>query len=207
MNKIIAVAAAVVLSLAASAAQAQSPTPQPKLVAPTGVGGCIYRSIPAAVSREAVTAILSHTSSVKVLREPIAAIAPKCTGRPFSDSDPDPAVVGSVMSVYARMVAAFALGSQLQLPERRLYEAWAAATPDEKAPFVASARSFLQPGVTFAAAKPEAAAPFVQRLGIGAQAQGPTVPQLVHMYYSAMALNELAEANLTARGASATENR
>jgi hypothetical protein len=56
MKKIIAVAA-VGLSLAAGAAQAQTPTPQPKLVAPTGVGGCIYRGIPAAVSREAVTAI------------------------------------------------------------------------------------------------------------------------------------------------------
>ena len=204
MKRII-VASAVVLSLAAHAAQAQSPTPQPKLIAPTGVGGCIYRSIPAEVSREAVTAILSHTSSMKVLREPVAAIAPKCTGHPFSDSDAD--VVGSVTSVYARMVAAFTLGRQLQLEERQLYDAWAAATPEEKAPFVASAQSFLQPGATYAAAKPDAATPFVQRLGVGAKAEDPTVPQLVHMYYSAMALNELAEANLAASGASATENR
>jgi hypothetical protein len=144
---------------------------------------------------------------VKVLREPIAAIAPKCTGRPFSVSDPDGAVVGSVMSVYARMVAAFTLGSQLQLPERQLYDAWAAATPEEKAPFVASAQSFLQPGAAYAAASPEAAALFVQRLGIDAKAQGPTIPQLVHMYYSATALNELAEASLAAKGASASENR
>jgi hypothetical protein len=206
MKKIIA-ASAVVLGLAAGAAQAQTPTPQPKLIAPTGVGGCIYRSLPDAVSRDAITAILSHTSIAKVLREPVAAIAPKCTSQPFSDSSPDPAVVGSVMSVYSRVVAAFTLGNQLQLPERQLYDAWAAATPEEKAPFFASAESFLQSGVTFAAAKPEAAAPFVQRLGIGAKAQGPTVPQLVHMYYSAMALNELAEASLAARGASPTRNK
>jgi hypothetical protein len=202
MKKIIAVSA-VGLSLAAGAAQAQTPVPQPKLIAPTGVGGCIYRRIPAAVSREAVAAILSHISSVKVLREPVSAIAPKCTGQPFSDTDGD--VVGSVMSVYSRMVAAFALGSQLQLSERQLYEAWTAASTEEKAPFVASARSFLQRGAVYAPARPEAAAPFVQRLGIGAKAQEPTVPQLAHMYYSAVALSEIAEASLAARGASAAE--
>jgi hypothetical protein len=206
MKKIIAVS--VVLILAAGAAQAQTPTPQPKVMAPTGVGGCIYRSLPEAVSRDALMAILSHTSSVKVLREPVAAVAPKCTGRPFSASDADGgAVVGTVMSVYLRIVAAGTLGSQLQLPEGQLYDAWAAATPEEKAPFVASAQSFLQPGATYAAAKPEAAAPFVQRLGIGAKAQGPTIPQLVHMYYSAVALNELAEASLAARAAPATKTR
>jgi hypothetical protein len=206
MTKIIAVSA-VVLSLAAGAAGGQTATPQPKLIAPTGVGGCIYRNLPEAVSREAVTAILSHTSSVKVLRGPVAAVAPKCTGRPFSDSDPDPDVVGSVMSVYARSVAGYSLASQLQVPERQLYDAWAAATPEEKAPFVTSAQSFLERGVAFAAAKPEAADPFVRRLGIAAKSPGPTLPQLVHMYYSAMALNELAEANLAAKGASPAQNR
>jgi hypothetical protein len=204
MKKITAVSA-VVLYLGAGGARAQTPIPQPKLVAPTGVGGCIYRSIPADVSRGVVTAILSHTNSVKLLREPVAAIAPKCTGEPFSDTDS--AVVGSVMSVYARMVAAYTLGSQLQLTERQLYDAWAAATPEEKAPFVASAQSFLQPRAAYAAAKPEAAIPFVQRLGISSKAEGPSISQLVHMYYSAMALNELAEADLTARGASATKGR
>ena len=135
----------------------------------------------------------------------MATIAPKCTGHPFSVSDAD--VVGSVTSVYARMVAAFTLEHQLQLGERQLYDAWAAATPEEKAPFVASAQAFLQPGAAYATAKPDAAAPFMQRLGIGAKAEDPTVPQLVSMYYSAMALNDLAEASLKARGASATGER
>jgi hypothetical protein len=206
MKTIVAISA-VVLSLAASAARAQTPTPQPKLVAATGVGGCIYRNLPEAVTRDAVSAILSHTGLVQVLRGPVAVVAPKCTGRPFSDSDPDPAVVGAVMSVYARMVSGYGLASQLQIPERQLYDVWAAATPEEKAPFVASARSFLQRGATFAAAKPEAAGPFVQRLGITATAPEPTMPKLLHMYYSAMALNELAEADLAARGASAAQNR
>jgi len=204
MKPIIAVWAAAV-GLTAGAALAQAPAAQPKLVAPTGVGGCIYRRIPEAVSRAAVSAILSHTSSVQVLRGPVAEIAPKCTGQPFSNADS--AVVGSVMSVYARMVAAFTLGSRLQLPERQLYDAWAAATPEEKAPFVASAQSFLRADAAYAAAKPEAAAPFVQRLGIDAKAQAPVIPQLVHMYFSAMALNELAEADLAARGASAAETK
>jgi hypothetical protein len=44
-------------------------------------------------------------------------VAPKCAGQPFSASDT--AVVGSVMSVYSRMVAAFTLGNQPQLSERQ----------------------------------------------------------------------------------------
>ncbi len=204
MNTIILAAAASV-SLATNPVEPSSPTAPPKLVAATGVGGCIYRKLPEDISRKAVLAILTHTSIATVLREPVARTAPKCTGQPFSDSDGD--VVGAVVSVYARTVTAVTLGRDLHLEERQLYDAWAVATDAERAPFLASAHSFLQPGVEYAAAAPDAAAPLVHRLGIGANAEGPSVLRLVALYYSAMALNELAEARLKARGASATDGR
>jgi hypothetical protein len=173
---------------------------QPALVTPSGVGGCIYRNLPSDVNRDAVNAVLSHGNIESVLKEPMAKAAPKCTGRPFSVSDG--AVIGSIFSVYSRMVAAFTLGRQLQLPERQLIQAWTAATPEERAPYLASAQTFIRPDATFQPAKQEASKPFEQRLGIGGKSQSGTVPQLLNMYYSAMALSQTAEADLAARGMS-----
>ena len=97
------------LVFAAGPALAQGPgaapaTPAVQLVPPSGVGGCIYRSLPESVSRDAVAAIMSHGDFRSILRGPTAAVAPRCTGRPYSDSDG--AVVGSVFSAYSRMIAA-----------------------------------------------------------------------------------------------------
>lgn len=177
--------------------------PQP--VRAGGIGGCIYRALPESVSKDALTAILSHTDIRRVLRDPVAAAAPKCTGRPYSDSDG--AVVGSIFSVYARMVAAYTLGQRLHLPQSELDAAWSAAPAAEKAPFLASAQSLVSSAQAYSAAKPEAVDPFVQRLGLAQGALDPDVPKLLHMYYSATALSELAEADLAARASAGGPTR
>jgi len=178
---------------------APAPTPGLQLVPPTGVGGCIFRKLPESVNRDALMAVMSHSDVVRVLREPVAAVAPQCTGRPYSASDA--ALVGAAISLYPRMVAASFLGTQLKIPQRQLDSAWTAATPDERAPYLASARSFLSPGGKFVPAAPGAVAPFQHRLDLTRDGLDPRVPQVLHMYYSASALSELSEAELAARGA------
>jgi hypothetical protein len=115
-------------------------------------------------------------------------------------------VVGSVFSVYSRIIAAYELGRRLKLPQRQLDAVWRSATSDEKAPFLASAQTFISPDSTFSPAKPDAAKPFVERLALSEPGLDPNVPKLVYMYYSAIALNEAAEASLAARGARATDH-
>jgi len=199
MSWMVGVSAAVVTAVAGAAA-AQTPaqpgpqaerTVEPQLVAPSGVGGCIYRNLSTDVSRDAVMAVLSHSDIGAVLRGPVGAAAPHCTKRPPSD----PAVVGAVFSVYLRMVSAYFIGRQLNLPQRQLDTAWTSATPEEKAPFIASARSFLSPAASFAPANPEAVAAFERRLELG-KSLDRKGSEALHMYFMATALNELAEANL-----------
>jgi hypothetical protein len=177
------------------ASPAQNP-PQPVLVAKSGVGGCIFRNLPQEVSRQALTAVLSRSDIGAVLRGPVGLAAPKCTARPPSD----PAVVGSVFSVYSRSAAAYFVASQAQIQERQLLDAWAAATPAEKAPFVASARTFLSPAKAFAAADPAAVTPFEARLGLAGKPLDSKVPAALPMYFTATALSELSEADLAAAG-------
>jgi len=191
--------AVLVLTLGASAAQAAE-TAQAKTAPPSGIGGCIYRILPRSVSVDALTAVISHGNIASVLREPVAVAAPKCTGRPYSASDS--AVVGSVFSVYSRMAAAYALDRQVQLPERQLIAAWVAATPAERAPYLASAQTFIRPESNFQSVKPDAVTPFEQRLGLNEKGVDPNTAQLLQMYYSALALSQLAEADLASRGAS-----
>ncbi len=171
------------------------------LVRPAGVGGCVFRKLPEAVNRAALEAVMAHGDIGRVLREPVASVWPRCTGLPYSASDA--ALVGSVFSLYMRMVAATSLESQINIPQRQLDSAWSAATPEEKAPYLAGARSFLAADRTVATAKLDAVAPLQQRLGPPAESLDPRILQIMHSYYSATALSELAEIDLASRGASA----
>jgi hypothetical protein len=179
------------------------PPPGPQLVRPTGVAGCIFRNLPDQVNRDAVMAVLSHADPGKVLREPVSAVAPRCTGQPYSASDAD--LVGAVLSLYQRIVAASTLGREVGLAQRQLDAAWASATPADKAPYLAAARSFISPGSQYAPPPPGAAATFQERLNIPAQGAAANVPALLHMYYSATALSEVSEAGLAARGVAAPD--
>jgi hypothetical protein len=191
-------ALAIFWTLVAPAAFAQG-APAVQLVKATGVGGCIFDHLPEDVRRDALIALLSHQGIGKVLKAPVAGLAVQCTGQPLSGSDS--ALVGSVFSVFWRTASAYALGTRLHIPEQRLVAAWTDASAAQKAPFLSSAKTFLSPGQALAPAPVEAANPFGERLGLADQALDKAALGTLAAYYSAMALSELSERDLAARGA------
>lgn len=196
------------LAICATAARAQGQT-QPseqartaaarQLVKPSGVGGCIYYAVPNDVRHNALVAVLSHGKIGDILRAPVAAVAQGCTGRPYSASDG--ALIAAVTATFLREGAAMYLAERAAIAQPTLDAAWAAASPADKAPFVASAESFLSPQAAFAKAPDAAVAPFEQRLQLDPKALDAQAQAALHMYFTAAALSDEAEAKLAAEGA------
>lgn len=138
--------------LSAADAWGQGPDPAARsaamgqLKAPDGVGGCIYRALPAEVRREALVDALAGKPSSRALQVAVSKVASRCTGRPSAKDDLP--VVGAVTGAVRRSAAALALAQQFGVGQAALDQAWSTASANEKAAFYAAAGDYLTPGAS-----------------------------------------------------------
>jgi hypothetical protein len=168
-----------------------------ELKPPSGVGGCVYRAVPATVRRATLErVVMGQSIRSPALESAVAQVAPRCTGRSYLASDV--ALIGAVSSAFQRAAAALYLATQVGVGQKRLDAAWENASPLQKEPFTAAARQYLDPDAKIAAASLNIG-PLAAAAGI-APVPDKQVEMFLRIYFLSTALSEAAEAALHAQG-------
>jgi hypothetical protein len=187
-------------SIAVGAGSAQAAVaPDRTVVAPTGVGRCMFDGLPAKLKQDVLATYIAHHDITEVpgFRDAVGRVARVCTGRP--NAGHEPAVVGTTVSVFYRLGAGYELNKATRLTQGALDDAWAASSPDERRPFETVAQSFLDPGPIAQVDAVAAVAPFARRLGISPTPSNQLeVGRALWTYFYATALRDMAEARLAA---------
>jgi hypothetical protein len=127
----------------------------------------------------------------------VAKVSAGCTGRPYSPTDT--ALSVAVHGAFKRAAVGLYFASVFAIGEHRLDAAWKAASANEKAPFLTTAKAMLDPKASATAPSLAETAPFARRLKITSNDPGELAP--IQQYYLATALIEVAEAQLASEGA------
>ncbi len=193
-----AVLSATALGAAAAPGDAASTTARDaamrELKSPEGTGGCILLSIPRDVRREALISALARQTTPIAFKTAVSIATPKCTARTYSSADLP--LVGSVVAALRKSAAALELAQQFGVGQRRLDEAWAAATSDEKAAYYDAAEEYLRPGDTMTPRVLDVA-PLARKSGLATGAYEAAEASL-RSYFLYTALSERSEAALDA---------
>jgi hypothetical protein len=163
-----------------------------QLKRPTGTGGCLFLSIPTEVRREALISVSTRARTPMPYRQAMAAAAPQCTTRPWSDNDPH--LVAVAHGVLQQAGTAVILAGEFAVPQDRLDQAWAAASPEQKAVFYTAADMMLTPGPATSPTPPDVSA-LASAAGVAPERHAAAAPWL-RSYYLSLATLERAEAVL-----------
>jgi hypothetical protein len=166
-----------------------------QLKRPGGVGGCMFRALPADVRREALLSALAGEGNPQALRAATPDVARKCTGQPSPSSEL--ALVGSLVGAVRKAAAALALATQYGVGQDSLDAAWAAASPAQKAAFYEVADEFLAPDREISVRALDVAG-LAAKMGLEPGAH-PGAEAALRIYFLAAALSERSEAMLTKR--------
>lgn len=192
MHRLVSICLAFALVAMPAAASAQ-------LAAPTGVGGCIFLGI----SREMRLAALGQyveggpgaIARTPGLRREIQAPARRCSGGLAIDRND--ALLAAFMSSVIKAGSALEVNSH-RVGQATLDAAWAQASPEVRAPFVAQAQRFFDGGTRQPIDEAPAIAGFQQPLGLSVPPTGEVRNAMIR-YFEGVALNEMAEARLAVR--------
>jgi hypothetical protein len=191
---ILPLAACGLVSVAAGArAQSEAPPearPSP-LVAP-GVGGCIYAKVADQARKLALYQIAIGQPPSSLLSAEIGRVAPACTRSPVTAANRP--LWAAANSLFLRNGLAVRFEGMHGPTQKAVDEIWAAASPDDQAPFSAAAVAFVESG-RFQAPDAAALQPFLARLKLSTPVD-PRVSQALLIYLYETAVGEVAEGRL-----------